>query len=162
MVSTPNQPVAAAPAPSPPPPAFLLALERPEVRISLPSLTWRGTGAESPMLADLKPALDAFRSGDYGTADREFSAQSTRYPAAIEIALYQGIARLFLNNLEGAVASLTEAQRLADSSFSNDVAWYLAIADERAGRRDKALSRLDAICPGIGRRDPRACAALGR
>ena len=143
-------------------PAFHLPLERPDVRISLASLTWRSQGPPNPLVADLRPALDAFRAGDDAAANRDFSTLSTRYPGAVEIALYQGIARLFLNDLDGAVRSLRDAERLADPSFLGDVTWYLAVADERAGKLDGARARIATLCHDRRPADSRACAALDR
>ena len=50
------------------------------IRISLRALTWRGRGPDNPVLVALKPALDAFRAGDYATADREFSMSRSAIP----------------------------------------------------------------------------------
>jgi hypothetical protein len=109
----------------------------------------------------LKPALDAFRAGDYRLADREFSAIAGRYPDLIEVALYQGISRLFIGDVAGATASLRAAEKIGDEAFRNDVAWYLAVAEERSGNVAAARARLSGLCPN-GSGDPRACAALGR
>ena len=153
------------PAPTPPaaaasrPETFLLPLERPNVRIGLRSLTWRGAERGNPIMAALKPALDAFRAGDYQRADAEFTVVSKTHPNLIEVALYQGVSRLFLNDVAGAKVSLQSAEKIGDASFANDVAWYLAIADERGGDRAAARARLVQLCPNAAG-DPRACAAL--
>jgi Flp pilus assembly protein TadD len=75
----------------------------------------------------------------------------------VEIALYQGVARLFLGNLEGAVERLTRAEQLADAAFAPDVSWYLAVAEERAGRREQARARLTALCAAGQDRSNEAC-----
>ena len=137
--------VAQAPAPSTPE-AFLIPLERPDVRISLSSMTWRGRRPDNPVLVALKPALDAFRAADYATADQEFSAVGQRYPDLIEVALYQGISRLFLKDWGGASTSLKRAQAIGDPAFAADVDWYLAIAEERSGDRTAAQGRLQSLC----------------
>jgi hypothetical protein len=146
---------------APAPETFLLPLERPDVRISLRALTWRGSERANPILTALKPALDAFRAGDYQRADAEFSAVDKQYPKLIEVALYRGVSRLFLGDLPGATSSLQDAAALRDAAFANDIEWYLAIADERSGRPAAARARLEALCPA-GAGDPRACAALAR
>lgn len=144
-----------------PAPAFQLPLERPDVRISLRALTWRGSERANPILAALKPALDAFRNGDYQAADREFSAVAKSYPDLIEVALYQGISRLFLGDVPGALSSLRRAEAQRDEAFASDVSWYIAVAEERGGNMAAARARIAALCPnGIG--DPRACAVQGR
>ena len=55
-------------------------------------MTWRGQGPDNPVLVALKPALEAFRAGNYAVADKEFSVVAARYPDLIEVALYQGVA----------------------------------------------------------------------
>jgi hypothetical protein len=141
---------------------FRLALEKPDLRVSPSALAWRGPGGENTLLADLKPAFDAFRADDYSRADTEFSALSARYPASVEITLYQGVARLFLGNVEGAIASLTLAEGLADSSLAWEVAWYRAVADERAGNLAAVRGRLAGLCGQSDARATIACDALKR
>ena len=143
-------PVAEAPAPvtpvAPPTPTFLVPLERPDVRISLRAMTWRGQGPDNPVLVALKPALEAFRAGNYAVADKEFSVVAARYPDLIEVALYQGVARLFLNDWSGALDRLNRAQALDDPAFADDVAWFLAVARERSGDVPEARRQLQSIC----------------
>jgi hypothetical protein len=145
VVATPP-PVLVAQATAPAVPEFLIPLERPDVRISLSAMTWRGRRPDNPVLVALKPALDAFRAADYTTADREFSIVAQRYPDLIEVALYQGISRLFLSDWSGASISLKRAQAIGDPAFAGDVEWYLAIAEERSGDRTAARQRLQALC----------------
>ena len=145
-----------------PAPAFYLALEKPVIKVSPAALAWRGPRGENTLLADLKPAFDTFRASDYQLADREFSAVSGKYPKSIEIAFYQGVARLLAGNAPGAVASLTVAERLADSSFAWDVAWYRAVAEERAGNLAAARARLTGLCAQPDARAKAACDALTR
>ena len=117
----------------PPAPVYLLALDKPDLKVSPAALTYRSAAAENPLLADLKPAFDAFRAGDYATANREFAALGPRYPKSVEVFFYQGVARLFLADAPGAIASLTTAGKIADSAFAWDIEWYRAVAEERAG-----------------------------
>lgn len=143
-----------------PAPVFYLPLDKPAIKISPSALAWRGPGGQNPLLADLKPAFDAFRANDYERADREFSALSAKYPTSIEIAFHQGVARLFVGNVQGAIASLTAAEALADRSFAWDVAWYRAIAEERAGQVADARARLTRLCAEPDSRAKTACDAL--
>ena len=145
-----------------PQPVFYLPLEKPDVKVSPAALAWRGPRGENTLLAELKPAFDAFRASDYLLADREFSALSGRYPQSIEVALYQGVARLFAGNVPGAIASLMAAEPLADSSFAWDVAWYRAVAEERAGNLAAARTRLTGLCAQPDPRAKTACEALTR
>ena len=136
------------PGTAPPPivPRFQLALDVPAVKISPRAFTYRGDLTVDDFMSQLKPALDAYRQGDYRRADREFTMLATRYPQAVEVFFYQGIARLFLNDLSGADASLAAADRLGDASFAADIAWYRAVVDERLGRTADARARLVALC----------------
>ena len=154
----PEAPTAAAT----PPPAFRLPLDKPDIKVSPSSLAWRGPGGENTLLADLKPAFDAFRGDDYARADREFSALSARYPQSVEITLYQGVARLFIGNIPGAIESLGTAEGLADRSLAWDVSWYRAVAEERAGNREAARARLTDLCAQPDPRAKSACGALSR
>src|SRR5262245_36243806 len=158
--SVPAPPVVAdAPSPSP---VFYLSLVKPDIKISPAALTYRRPGGENPLLADLKPAFDAYRAGEYQTADREFSALSGKYASSIEIAFYQGVSRLFAGNAQGAIASFAAADKLADTSFAFDVSWYRAVAEERAGNLAGARARLTTLCAQPDPRAPSACDALKR
>ncbi len=155
--STPETRVAVATPPQPA--AFQLPLEKPEIRLSAAALTWRGARGANDLLSDLKPAFDAFRQDDYTRAARELEALEPRYPGSIEIVFYEGVSRLFLNDSAGAIAALEKAERLGDSAFAPDVAWYRALAEQRAGHMPEARARLDALCRGGGARASRACEA---
>jgi hypothetical protein len=147
------------PAPAP----FRLAFDKPEVRLSVTALTWRGTADTNPLLADLKPALDAYRQGDYALADREFSSLADRHPTSVEVHFYQGVSRLLLGDPQGAITSLAAAERSGDSTFAADVQWYRAIAEQHAGNPAEARTRLAALCQGAGAAaTDRACMALAQ
>ena len=145
-------------------PPFLLPFEKPDVRLGMGALTWRGakpsTDDGNQLLTDLKPGLDAYRRGDYATADRELTALATRYPGTIEILFYQGVSRLFGNDLSGAIASFEAAGAIGDRTFAADVAWYRAVAEQRAGNAAGARARLETICGARAADAARACTAL--
>ena len=146
---------------------FLLPFEKPDVRLGMGALTWRGskptaTEDSNQLLADLKPGLDAYRRNDYAEANRALTALASRYPGTIEILFYQGVSRLFLNDYAGAIASFEAAEAIGDRTFAGDVAWYRAVAEQRAGRDAQARARLDAICNARGPDAPRACTALAQ
>jgi len=145
-----------------PPPSFQLPLEKPDVKLSMAALTWRGSTTENQLLSDLKPALDAYRAGDYTTANREFDLLANKYPRAIEIPFYQGISRLFIDDPRGAIASLASAESIADNTFTDDIAWYRAVAEERAGNINEARARLETLCRGGRQRASEACEGLKR
>ena len=152
-------PVAVTAAPSPAP-TFHLKLDAPAIRLSTAVLSWRGAAQGNRLLADLEPGLAAFKSGDYSGANTVFSRLAATYPNAFDVHYYQGITRLFVNDINGAMDSLTAAERLADSSFAPDVAWYLAVANERAGKADEVRSRLTRLCQAGATHAADACTAL--
>ena len=149
------------------PPAWQVPLDKPDVTLSLAALTWRGggrsgSGSDNQLLADLKGPLDSFRNNDYARADRAFAALESRYPNAVEVFFYGGVSRLFVNDPQRAIAALTRAAALADTTFAPRTAWYLAIAEERAGHLSRARARLDELCRGTSDRAAPACAAVTR
>jgi len=155
-ISTPPAVAVAPPVAAPP---LQLAFNKPDVRLSAAALTWRGATSDNQLLADLKPALDAYRQNDYETANRLLTTLSSRYPDAVEIHFYQGISRLFLNDASAAVNSFAAAEKVADDTFIADIMWYRAIAEQRAGNGADARARLESLCHG-SRSPERACAAL--
>jgi hypothetical protein len=146
-------------------PPFLLPFEKPDVRLGMGALTWRGSSPSTSddgnqLLADLKPGLDAYRGNDYARANRELTALVSRYPGTIEILFYQGVSRLFLNDYAGAIAAFDAADAVGDRTFASDVAWYRAVAEQRSGHDAEARAQLDAICKARGADAGRACTAL--
>jgi hypothetical protein len=144
------------------PPVFQLPLEKPEVRLSVAALTWRGVAGANQLIDDLAPATDAFRRSDYQSAVRVLAPLELRYPTAVEPPFYRGLSLLFLNDPVGAVDELQKADRIADVTLAADVAWYLAVAEQRAGRTADARARLDKLCGTTSPRSAQACDAAGR
>jgi len=143
-------------------PHYVLTLDKPDVKLTAKALVRRSTGRGANFVDDIAPAMNAFRAGDYATAAREFARVAPQYPEAEEIPYYLGVSRLFLNDAPGAIAALTSAQKIADDTFSADVAWYLAVAHERAGDPTAARTGLDALCQGSSAYAARACDAAAR
>jgi hypothetical protein len=157
-VESPREIAAAAPQVA----GMRLPLEQPEVMVSTAALTWRGTAPGHQLLVDLKPAVDAFRKGDYARADREFGALEPRYPGAVEVFYYGGVSRLYLDDPQGAIVRLRRARELADPAFASEIDWYRAIAEQRAGHPAELRALLDALCLGTSTRAARACEAAKR
>ena len=151
-------PVAVVPAPAEALP-FRLALTKPDVRLSAAALTWRGAANDNQLLADLKPALDAYRQSDYETVDRLLTPLATQYPSAVEVPFYQGLARLFLARPALAIDSFATAEKVADDTFIADIMWYRAVAEQHAGNTVEARARLESLCHA-SRSPERACAVL--
>jgi hypothetical protein len=152
-----------APAPAGAPASvYVLTLDKPDVKLTASALVRRSTGREAKFVDDVAPALNAYRAGDYQTAAAAFVRVQAQYPDAVEIPFYLGVTRLFLDDPAGAVSSLDVARRVADQTFADDVRWYLAVAQERAGDRPAARAELDALCGGQSAYSARACAAAAK
>jgi hypothetical protein len=144
------------------PQPFELPLRPPEVRLSVAALTWRGPSGAPSFVDSLAPALDAFRSANYARAAQALEPLERRYPNAIEPPFYRGISLLFLNDVAASIADLRKAQALADETFSSDVAWYLAVAELRAGDSAGARERLQVLCRAAKGHASDACDAIAR
>jgi hypothetical protein len=142
------------------PAVFQLPLEKPDVTLSVAALTWRGSSAGASLVDDLAPGLDAFRQSDYSGAARALAPLETRYPESVEAPFYRGVSLLFLNDPAAAIDALQKAERIADDMFAPDVAWYRAVAEQRAGRPADARARLDTLCRTTNTRTARACDAI--
>ncbi len=150
--------------PTPASPPFLLPFETPVVRLSPDALVWRGARGESAFLADIRPALDAYRQRDYATADRELASMATRYPQLVDVAFYQGMTALLTHDPRRAIAAFELVERSGDATFVADARWYRAVAEQHAGNAGEARERLDALCREVRDAGPkasaRACVAL--
>jgi hypothetical protein len=142
------------------PPPIELPLRKPDVRLSVSALTWRGPSGGTSLVDDLAPALDAFRASDYTRAAQMLEPLERQYPRAIEPPFYRGVSLLFLNAPGAAIDELQTAARLADDTFSMDVTWYLAVAQLRAGRPAAARVYLDPLCRTANAHTADACDAL--
>ena len=146
--------------------AFQLPLDKPEVKFTEAALVVRGEKNDRVRFVDaVAPAGKAYRAGDYAGAATSFAAIEAAYPRSVEVPFYLGVSRLFLNDYAGAIAALQAARRVDDGSFGSNIGWYLAVAEERAGRKADARVELGTICRGASDLAPRACQAaesLGR
>jgi TolA-binding protein len=147
---------------APRPPEYLLALEKPVVKLTPLATTWRGARGENQFLKDMTPALNAYRRDDYAQATREFSSLTAKYPESVEVFFYLGVSQLFEKDAAGAVRSFETAKRVAPESFAQQTAWYLAVAYERDGRKELFESALREICSTKGEFSARACKVVAR
>jgi predicted Zn-dependent protease len=139
-----------------------LPLDKPDVKLTSAALVLRSAGRDARFVDDIAPALDAYRANDYVEADRRFVELETRYPKSVEVTFYRAIAQLFLDDPRGALLSLQAARRIDDDSFAPEIAWYLAVAYERAGDSTRARSELDSLCRGSSAYAPKACDAAAK
>ncbi|MGE5199995.1 MAG: tetratricopeptide repeat protein [Rhodospirillaceae bacterium] len=134
---------------------------KPEVRLTLATLAWRGTDESgNRYLADLAPALDAFRQDRYADAAKLFEPLLSKYPSAVEVPFYLGVSRLLLGDNAGAAAALDRAAGLKADGFADDIQWYRGLARARAGDGRGARPLFAALCEADGARRASACAAL--
>jgi hypothetical protein len=146
------------PTSAPPPPRFTLPLDTPDVKLTPQALVLR-SGTGRGFADDIAPALKAYTARNYVEAEKDLAALKARYPNAVEIAFYHGITELLLNDAARAIQSLQTARRLDDGSFAADIAWYLAVAYERAGDGRRARGELETLCRQTNSYAAKACAA---
>jgi len=138
-----------------------LRLDKPDVKLTLAVLTWRGDSSKGQqLLADMGPALNLYKADRFADAARELETVSAKYPASVEIFFYLGISRLFLDDHAAAIKALEKADGLARDSFSADVSWYLALAYFKSGRIADAQARLTSLAAGNSPYSTRARAAV--
>jgi hypothetical protein len=164
LVSTPTQ----VPPPEPPrsvdaPRAarFVLALTAPAIVLPESVLVLRG-GVREPYATGLTHALETFRRGEYAAAARSLAAVRARYPSRPHAAFYLGAALLMDGRSGDALKPLTESLQLATGNvwLTDEAAWYLAVAFERASRPDSAIEVLSTLCSRAGERRDAACEGL--
>jgi tetratricopeptide (TPR) repeat protein len=150
---TPETTVASAPRA----PVFVLAFDKPEVKLTQQALVLRSDARGARFVDDIAPALKAYNAGDYAEADRQFASLLARYPQSVEVPFYRAMTQLFLNDPSSAIQSLQAARRLDDGAFAPEIAWYLAVAYERAGDPPRARAELDGLCRRTTAFTSRAC-----
>ena len=99
-------------------PAFVLALAKPEVKLTPQALVLRSDAREGRFVDDIAPALKAYNGSDYVEADRQFASLESGYPRSVEAPFYRAIAQLFENDAAGAMQSLQTA-RPDDGAFGD-------------------------------------------
>jgi TolA-binding protein len=135
-----------------------ITLEKPGVKLTASALLLRSEEGDSQkFLKDLAPALDAYRKDDYASAAERFVALTKKHPRSVEVYFYLGVSRLYTKDYSGAVTALETARKLADDTFSDDIAWYLMLAHQRTGEKEKAEAERKKICSGSGLFAQRAC-----
>jgi hypothetical protein len=143
---------------------FLVPLERAELKLSLDAISWRGTG-DSPSkeyFAELGKALEPYNRGDFIEAVTALAGLSGRYPKAVEPYFYRGVSELFTGRPADARASLDRARKVETPALSADIDWYLAVANEREGRRAESAGFIESLCAMESSYQKRACELLPR
>jgi TolA-binding protein len=143
-------------------PTFVVPVEPAAVKLTAAALIRRSAGQRGIFTDDAAPAFAAYRAGRYAEAAEAFASLSASYPASPEAAFYLGVSRLLTGDAPGATSALTAARRLNDPAFRDDVAWYLAAADERGGDIGAARQELNGLCQGQSAFAARACDAAAK
>lgn len=149
-----------APPAAPVVPQVQIPIDPAPVKLTARALVLRNDSQQAQFVDDAAPAFDAYRAGDYRTAADAFARLAARYPSAVEIPFYLGVSRLLVADAPGAVAALRTARAAGEATFQDDIAWYLAAAEARAGDLSAARDGLTALCNGQSAFAPRACTAL--
>ena len=139
----------------------LFTLAKAAIKVPATSvLTFRGdANGGKAYVGDLAAALQPYRADDYTEAARRLESLSRKYPDAAEPLFYGGVSLLFLNQNDAAIRLLETARQDPGDTLRDDIAWYLAVAFDRAGRTADARREAEALCMDPGEYKERACAA---
>lgn len=128
-------------------------------------LVWRGGGGggggrkTDSYRAQLDAALAPYRKNDYTAASSKLEQLEQKFPQKFEPKFYNGISLLFLNDASTAARKLQAAREVAEPPESYQASWYLAVAEQRAGKSDLALSDLQQLCKIESSYSAKACEA---
>jgi tetratricopeptide (TPR) repeat protein len=109
--------------------------------------------------AELTAALAFYRSDNFSEAAERLADVGKKFPRGLEAKLYFGVSELKLGRNSDAIAPLLEVQDLAHEPLRDDATWYLALAYERVGKSQDALSALETLCKGTSIYKGKACTA---
>jgi hypothetical protein len=125
------------------------------------SIIWRGSQTKGAGYQEqLQSAMVSYGKDDYAGASRKFSELERKFPEKFEPRFYRGICLLFLNDAEGARHELEASKTMAKPPETNQVSWYLAVAEQRAGENEQALAELQQLCRAGGDYTAQACQAV--
>lgn len=106
--------------------------------------------------ADWSEAEAAWRRGAPGEAAARLESLVERAPGDADAWYHLGVARLAAGNAGAAVDAFRRADALQGASPSESTRWGLAVALDRAGRRDEACAALRAVAALDGGRAAQA------
>jgi hypothetical protein len=140
-------------------PVLYLPLEPAALKLPLDAIMWRsGESPANEYFAELGKALEPYNKGDYAGARQLLAGLSVRYPKAVEPYFYLGVSDLLDNHIPEARTALENAHRVSTPLLAADIGWYLAIANEREGRKAEAATLLDGLCEKESAYQKQACA----
>jgi hypothetical protein len=137
----------------------LWAIEPPAVRVPLSSLEASRSGEHSGESTALLDALGPYQQGDFHATVAPLERVVRDHPQNADAALYLGVSYLMTARPAAALGPLGRALERAGPDRRREIAWYLATAEQRAGRIPESRSRLAALCAQAGPYQSRACAA---
>lgn len=160
----PTQPLAEvhqAPTAAPP---FRLEWEKLPIKLDASlMLVPRGAqlGVDQKYAAELTSALVSYRDDNFAQAAERLADVARNFPQGKEGQLYLGISELKLERNAEAILPLQRAQDLGRDGLHDDATWYLALAYERVGRLQDALTQLENLCRSHSSYKDKACKAVG-
>lgn len=139
----------------------LLRLEKPPLPVSGVDLLWRGAPERPRIHDELAIALEPFGRDDFAESATRLRRLTAVYPGDPQVHFYLGVSELYLERHGEAIETLSASLRLAadDPELSATSTWYLALAYQRSGQRDRAIAMLERLCQGTTVRAAIGCAA---
>jgi hypothetical protein len=148
------------PAPSTrPKPVALWEVQAPAIRLPITGIGASRSGAGRASDTALADALEGYRTGRLADSIAPLERLAETQPDSPGVNFYLGVAYLLSNRAPDAVGPLERARPIAEAGRRAEIDWYLATAEQRAGRIDAARTRLRALCEAPGEYRDRACAA---
>ncbi len=120
--------------------------------------TSRDAARRQGLVRDLRPALDLYRRGAWAEAARALEPIAQAHATEVEIAFYAGLAHLLAGHAAPALPLLESA--IGSDLVGEDARWFVAVAHERLGAHDHAVTLLRSLCADGGPRSRAACQAL--
>lgn len=102
-----------------------------------PDKITRGAGAE--LSSNEKMAIAAYNAENYEVSSQHFEQLTKKFPSDIKYALFLGISYLGNEQPQKAIA-LFESSNFKQTSFCNDINWYLGLAYLKVKEVEKAKS----------------------
>lgn len=105
------------------------------------AVTLRGASDQQ----SLRPAMSAYRSGDYAGAARQLEAVLTKQPSLTEARFYLGISRVLSGDRAAGTAELQHVIAAGDTPWLEPARFYLARTLLAAGDRAAAIAQLQQV-----------------
>jgi hypothetical protein len=147
------------PAPAATGPVALWEIDPPALRLPASVLAPTRSADAGSAARALFDALAGYRANRFAASIAPLETLARDHPESSDIAFYLGATYLLAGRPDAAVGALERARTQAEVTRHEEIDWYLATAEQRAGRAEAARLRLDGLCGGHGQYRERACAA---